>query len=365
MSQPQSPGPVTRIECVATPAFAAWISQLPGSVAITTYQAGKVVVLGWDGRQISMLPRDFDKPLGLARDGNRLALATRHEIVLLANAPMLAHDYIETQRGRYDALYLPRASYYTGDINAHDLAYSKTGLVVCNTRFSCLAKLSDEHSFTPIWKPPFITEVVPEDRCHLNGVAIVEGRPKYVTALGESDVVGGWRANKASGGIMIDVETGAIVLRGLSMPHSPRWYDGSLWVLNSGQGELLRIDTTNGQSTVVCELPGYLRGLSFVGPYALVGLCQIREKHIFGGLPIQRKHSQLRCGMGVVDLRTGAQTAFFEFTQGIQELFEVLFLPGARQPMVTNTLIPATRDAFTAPEFSYWLRPSTMIEDST
>jgi uncharacterized protein (TIGR03032 family) len=353
---------VTRIECVGSPETAEWLRDAPGAVAITTYQAGKVVVLGWSGG-ISMLPVDFDKPLGLARDGDRLALATRHAVVLLANAPALARDFDESRRGRYDALYLPRALYHTGDVNAHDLAYTSEGLVLCNTRFSCLARLSDRHNFEVVWKPPFISRIAPEDRCHLNGAAVVDGRAKYVTALGESDVVGGWREGKASGGVVIDVESGEIAARGLSMPHSPRWREGALWLLNSGEGRLVRMDPKDGRTTDVCELPGYLRGLSFAGPYALVGLSRIRERHIFGGLPIQQRGVPLKCGAAIVDLRTGRPAGLFEFTAGVEEIFEVLFLPGAKQPMLTNATVPATRDAFTSPECAYWLRPSTLIRE--
>lgn len=354
-----------RITCAATAGFAEWMSRMPGCLAVSTYQAGKVVMIGWDGSQITVMPRDFDKPLGMARHGHRLALAIRHEIVVLANAPLLAPDFLETQPGRYDALYLPRVSYHTGDINTHDLAFTLDGLVVCNTRFSCLARLGDEFSFYPLWKPPFVSEIVPEDRCHLNGVAVVDGRVTYVTALGESDHVGGWREKKATGGLVMDVDTGEVILRGLSMPHSPRFHEGALWLLNSGAGELLRVDVKDGSRTVICELPGYLRGLSLVGPFAVVGLCQIRERHIFGGLPIQGKHAKLLCGLAIIDLRSGGQVGFFEFTSGVQEIFEVLFLPGPRRPMLLHSQSPATRDAFTAPEFSYWLRPSHLIEDAS
>jgi uncharacterized protein (TIGR03032 family) len=303
--------------------------------------------------------------MGLTHSGRRIALATRHELTLFADAPLLAHDYLENQRGVYDALYLPRVSYWTGDLNVHDVAYADDELWVVATRFCCLAKLSDEYSFVPVWRPPFLTDTVPEDRCHLNGLAVVDGKPAFVTALGTTDFVGGWRADKATGGVVMRYPDGEIITRGLAMPHSPRWHDGRLWVLNSGAGELWRIDPATGQHDVVCALPGYLRGLAFVGPYALVGMCQIREKHIFGGLPVQTRHPVLHCGVALIDTRSGTEVGRLAFTAGAQELFEVAFLPGLRRPMLLNRDKPATRDAFTAPDFSYWLRPSNMIEDRT
>lgn len=349
------------VQCGATESFVAWLQQINGSLIITTYQAGKVAMVGWRGDQISLLMRDFRKPMGLAVQGSRIALATRDQVWIFANAPLLAPEYLEDQPGRYDALYLPRLSYYTNDLNIHDLAFGRDGLWVVNTRFSCLARLSADYNFEPVWNPPFITEVAPEDRCHLNGLAMLDGRPKYMTALGETDVVGGWRPNKADGGIILDVESGQILVRGLSMPHCPRWYDGRLWFLNSGTGELCIADLARGQRTPVCMLPGYLRGLGFVGPFALVGMSKIRERHIFGGLPLQQSGIELKCGVAVVDVRSGQMVGFFEFTAGCTELYEVQLLPGTRRPMILNLDRDVVQEAVTAPQFSYWLRPSKMI----
>jgi uncharacterized protein (TIGR03032 family) len=357
------PGPEDRIDCRVDEGFAAWIANFNGSLAITTYQAGKVVLVGWDGRQVTVLPRNFEKPMGLAVDWPRMALATKHEVCLFADAPLLAPDYLEHERGKYDALLLPRASYWTGDVFAHDLAYAADGLWVVATRFSCLARLSAEYNLVPDWKPPFVGEVAPEDRCHLNGLAVVDGRPKYVTCLGATDTPGGWRDEKATGGLVADVDTGAVVLQGLAMPHSPRWHAGRLWVLNSGAGELLAVDPTVGRADVVCALPGYLRGLCFAGPYALVGLCQVRETHIFGGLPVQQRHAKLLCGVAVVDFRTGVQRGLLEFTAGATEIYDIQALPGVRRPALVNRDKEAHCQAFNAPTFAYWLRPSNIARD--
>lgn len=351
----------TRIECRNSEPFASWMSQLNGSLAVTTYQAGKIALLGWRGTQMSLLMRQFNKPMGLAVGPGKLALATRHEITLLANAPLLAPDFLLDEPGKYDALYLPRATYHTGDLNVHDLAFGTDGLWFVNSRFSCLSALSKDFSFVPRWKPPFVSELVPEDRCHLNGLAMVDGKPKYVTALGETDTVGGWREKKATGGVLIDVETGAVVLRGLAMPHSPRWHQGRLWLLNSGAGELLCFDPEKGSAGVVCTLPAYLRGLCLIGRFAVVGMCQIREKHIFGGLPVQQQFQDLLSGLAVIDLPTGKLVGTFEFTAGCTEIYDVQFLPGVRNVNVLNLTDDAVRQAFPAPDFSYWLRPENVI----
>ncbi|MGD0655198.1 MAG: TIGR03032 family protein [Thermoguttaceae bacterium] len=351
------------IQCLASAAFEEWLARAGGSVAVSTYQAGKVAMIGWDGRQVTLLMRDFDKPLGLAAAGNRMVLATRHDLCIFANTPLLAYEFLENQPGRYDALYLPRATYHTGDLHTHDVAISAEGIIITATRFSCLARLSFDFNFVPFWKPSFVSDLVPEDRCHLNGLALYENRPKYVTALGKTDKVGGWRENKAAGGVIIDVTTDEIVTDGLSMPHSPRWYDGRLWVLNSGTGELATIDVGSGRQNVVCGLPGYLRGLCFIGPYAVVGLSRIREKHIFGGLPVQTRWERLRCGLAVVDLRSGQEAGFFEFTEGCEEIYDVQFLPGLKRPMILNLEKPATRQAISNPDSAFWLRPGNEIRD--
>lgn len=362
LSLPEKLPASTRIDCAASEGFVSWLALVRGSIAITTYQAGKVALVGLNGNQVSLVLREFDKPLGLAVSGNRIALACRHQVWLLANAPLLAPEYLIEQPRRYDALYLPRAAYFTGDLNVHDLAFTAEGLCLVNSRFSCLSRLSKDYSFVPSWQPSFISEIVPEDRCHLNGLAVRDGRPAYVTAHGSSDEVGGWRTGKAQGGVVIDVEQNEILVRGLCMPHSPRWHDGRLWFLNSGRGELCVARPGQRQSEVVCALPGYLRGLCPVGPYALVGLSQIREKHIFGELPVQDRCPRLLCGIVVVDLRSGAEVGRLEFTSGVQEIYDVQFLPGVARAMILNLDREAARQAFTAPEFAYWLRPSARLD---
>jgi len=362
MSEQTTPHEPAQIGCAVRGSFQDWLSRASGSVMVTTYQAGKVAVVGWDGAQVTLLMRDFDKPLGLAVQGKQVALACRHELWMLADSPLLAPDYIEDQPGRYDSLYVPRATYHTGDLHTHDVAFEGEELLLVNTRFSCLARLSREYNFTPVWKPKFVTDLVPEDRCHLNGLAIRDGRPRYVTALGVSDSAGGWRQNKAGGGVLIDVASDEIVLQGLSMPHSPRWHNDRLWLLNSGAGELLVVDPASGKPEVVCGFSGYLRGLFLLGPYALVGLSRIREKHIFGGLPIQERTAKLLCGVAVVDLRSGTTIGMFEFTAGCEELYDIAFLPGARRPMILNLQKPAAYQAMTSPDSSYWLRPSAEIQ---
>ncbi|ADV61468.1 hypothetical protein Isop_0878 [Isosphaera pallida ATCC 43644] len=374
---PPTPPP-TMLQCRCDEGFAAWLQESGGSVAVSTYQAGMVVMVGWDGKLnggaggVSILPRRFDKPMGMAVqcDGagraERIALATRRSLALLADSRLLAYEYQPGDIARFDGLFLMRVSWHTNDIFPHDLAFASDGQIwVVNTRFSCLATPSERHAFEPRWRPTFISDLVPEDRCHLNGLAMVEGRPRYVTALGETDTAGGWRPTKNGGGVVIDVRTGETVSRGYSMPHSPRWHDGRLELLNSGTGEYGFMDTDTGRFEPIAALPGYLRGLCAVGPHALVGMCMIREKHIFGGLPVSQRWPALKSGVAVVDRTTGRVLGELEFTSGCQEVFEVRFLPGVRHANILNLERPEAADAFPlpAPYGSYWLRPDKMIAD--
>lgn len=359
VDEPSSPAPADlpdgneHIACRVDEGFAAWMQQCGGSLAVTTYQAGKVVLLGWNGKQVSVLPRHFSRPMGMAVRGSQMALATSEELVLLADAPLLAHDYLSP--GTYDAVFFPRVAYYTGRLNLHDLAFAGETLWAINTRFCCLATMSWQHNFVPQWKPQFISELAPEDRCHLNGMAIRDDRPRYVTALGTTDTPRGWVERKASGGVLIDIDTHEMLRVGLSMPHSPRFRDGKIWLLNSGMGELCVVDPEQRDYTAITSLPGYLRGLCFVGDYAVIGMSQIREKHTFGGLPIQQKHKELLCGLSIVQLSTGKCVGQLVFTEGCHELYDVQFLPGLRRPSILNRRKPAAHQAYSTPEFAYWI----------
>ena len=308
------------------------LAGLRASVLISTYQAGKVVVVGSDQQKLALSFHNFERAMGLAVSGSRLAVGTRAQVWTLAAAPHLAFKI--DPAGRYDACYLTRCSQFTGEFQSHEIAWSGDELWVVNTSFSCLCTLHSEHNFVPRWRPPFISAFEPEDRCHLNGLAMADGKPRFVTALSETDKPQGWRPGKATGGCLIDVRTGQTVIRGLAMPHSPRVYAGHVFVLNSGCGRLVVVDPEKGTTQTVIELPGYTRGLAFCGPYAFVGLSRIRETSTFGGMPIAEKRADLKCGLAVVDLRSGKLASHLEFSSGVEEVFDVQVMLGVLCPAI-------------------------------
>lgn len=335
---------------VHTTSFAEILREVGASILVSTYQSGRIVAL----RAPSAGPLDthfvaFESPMGIAVGNRFLALGTASHVWDYRNQSALV-EHLEP-RGGHDACFLPRNIHYTGDIRVHEIAFDIDDVLwVVNTRFSALCTLDVDHSFVPLWRPSFISHLAPEDRCHLNGLAMVDGRPRFVTALGASNEPNGWREKKATAGVLIDVQTGEIVLHGLSMPHSPRWYAGRLWILESGKGTLATADLATGKLTTVAELPGFTRGLAFAGPYAFIGLSQVRESNVFGGIPLLERVAERSCGVWVIDLRSGSVVAFLQFEDAVQEIFDVQVLHGLRYPELLQHDSPLIQNAYTLPD---------------
>jgi uncharacterized protein (TIGR03032 family) len=252
----------------------------------------------------------------------------------------------------------------TGDIQIHEMVWLPkpkefdgpstirfSELWFINTRFSCVATRSDHYSFVPRWRPPFITALAPEDRCHLNGMCLRDGELRYITALGDTDKPAGWRANKRSGGVLMDFKSGGTITRGLSMPHSPRWRNGKLWLLESGSGGVGVVDEGTGRYHEVCRLPGFTRGIDFVGPFAFVGLSQVRETATFSGIAVaETPQSERCCGVWMIDTRTGQIAGFVKFLDAVQEIFAVQALEGLRWPEVLSEDQKRIAETFELPD---------------
>lgn len=317
-----------------SPDFPTILGAAGGSLLVSTYQAGQVGAFGLHDGKLAVAFEPFTVAMGIAVHPRKIVVGARGLLWQLESAGRDLAQRLEPA-GKYDAALLTRSAHVTGNIHSHELAFVGEELWMVNTLFSCLATIQPGYNFVPRWKPKFISNChVPGDRCHLNGMAITEGRVKYVTAMAESDTPNGWRAAKEKTGVLIDVPTQEVVCRGFAMPHSPRVHQGRIWMLDSGRGQLVTVDPANGKWDVVTTFPGYTRGLAFLGPYAFVGLSRIRETSVFGGLPIAEKRDELKCGLGVVDLRTGQQVAAFQFVDGIEEIFDVQALPTVRCPLI-------------------------------
>ena len=329
-------------------AFPQILEHINASLLVSTYQAGKLAVVGVHEGSLTFSFHNFQQAMGVAA-ADRLAVGTRHQIFFLEPNHELA-GRVEPL-GMHDACWLTRSSHVTGNIHGHELAWGNDGLWVVNTLFSCLCTLDSGFSFVPRWRPPFITELAAEDRCHLNGLVLEDGRPRYVTAHSESNEAAGWRPVKATSGCVIDVESGETLARGFSMPHSPRIAQQRLWVLDSGKGQFLCVDRQTGHTEPIVELPGYARGLAFCGQFAFVGLSKIRETSVFGGVPIAERRNELRCGVAAVDLVSGQTVATLQFHSGVDEIFAVEVLPQCRWPVLSG---PSAEDDG---EKDIWLVP--------
>ncbi len=316
--------PQRPLKCLAHGNFASWLDRSGGSLAITTYTSGKLVLVGSTGAKLSIHAHKFARPMGMARNGNRLALAVREQML--------------TFRLQENGVCFPERTYDTGKVNAHDVAFGRRGLYFANTRFNCLARVSDRKQFVQCWMPPFISTMVAQDRCHLNGLGMQNGQPAMVTAFCETDEKNDWRKeDRFTSGVLIDVARNEIVARDLNMPHSPRRHRGRWWLCNSGHGSLSQFDPASGECLEFCALPGFTRGLCFVGKYALVGLSKIRPEHILDAPPVRARHGELKAGVALVNLTTGKQDGLLEFVEGGREVFEVTFLRGIEEPRLQTS----------------------------
>jgi uncharacterized protein (TIGR03032 family) len=329
------------------------LRQLNISLLLTTYQAGKVILISSDGEMLTQILRNFDRPMGVALQGEMLAIALRMNVAIFRNDKGLAADYPKKPH-TYDALYFPIALNKTDFIDTHDLAFSRTGLVAVNTAYSCLVKIDAGFSFQPIWQPAFISELDAGDRCHLNGMAVDgKGDIRYVTAFGATDRREGWRTNKIQGGVLIDVNSNRIVAEGLGMPHSPRLYRGRLYLLSSAQESLLEVNTDNGEVSTLATMNGFIRGLSFKQDYAFIGVSKLRKSHTFGDLAMVNR--PLKAGVVVINLKTRQQVGEIVYGDDLEEIYDVQVLDGKCRPNILNLPMSDRYRAMLTPQGAQWV----------
>jgi uncharacterized protein (TIGR03032 family) len=320
----------------------AWLLEQQVSLAFTSYQTGRLIVAGVDpdGR-VSFNEQNYARAMGLHADGDSLYIASLFQIWRLENM-LLPGEFANRA---YDRVFVPRVAHTTGYVDSHDLGVEASGRVLfVSSLYSCLATVDETYSFRAVWKPAFISELAAEDRCHLNGLAMSAGRPRYLTALGSSDRAGGWREQRGEGGVLMDAVEGRVVADRLSMPHSPRMSGKDVLVLESGRGCITRVDPATGEREIVAFCPGYLRGMAILGNFAVVGLSKPRGSG-FAELALQaeleRLHLEPWCGVAIVDLTEGAIVEYIRYESQITELFDVAILAGARNPV---TIGPATEE---------------------
>jgi uncharacterized protein (TIGR03032 family) len=332
---PTAAGSEPWVEVTGSPRLWSWLAEQRVSLAFTTYQTGKLFLLGRhpDGR-LAVIERTFNRAMGLWADSQSFWLSTLYQLWRFEN--LLRPG--ELHQG-YDRMYVPKAANTTGDLDIHDIAVDNAGRVLfVATGFGCIGTLAARSSFTPLWRPPFVSKLAAEDRCHLNGLALDGGRPRFATMVSTSDVVDGWRDKRRDGGVVVEIPEGRVIARGLSMPHSPRLYRGRLWLHNSGTGQFGSIDPAGGVFEPLAFCPGYLRGLALVGAHAVVGLSRPRDDKTFSGLALDdelaKRNAEPRCGLLVIDLKSGDVAHWLRVDGMVRELYDVAVLPQVDRPMV-------------------------------
>lgn len=341
--------------CGYTPSFPNLLAQLKATLLISTYQAGKVVLLSpTKENRMVQLPRTFEKPMGIALHKHKMGIATKNEVIVLGNAPSLAPTYPK-KPNTYDGFFVPRATYYTGQVDIHDLDWGTDGLWAVNTSFSCLTLIEDNYSFVPKWKPFFITKLASEDRCHLNGMAMESGKPTYVTALGKGDSPKSWRTNITQSGILMHVPSNEIMVEGLAMPHSPRLYKGKLYVLLSATGELICVDTQTGKYEVIAPLNAFVRGMCIAQDYAFIGTSQLRENSQ-SFQQIDKTNKANIAGILAVHLPSAKIVGALQYQSSVEEIYDVQLLTNFQRPNILNTLTEDHKLSLSTPESSFWAK---------
>jgi uncharacterized protein (TIGR03032 family) len=342
--------------CKYTPQIPQLLQQLNCSIAISTYQAGKVVFISAkDENSLVQLPRNFEKAMGIAEDTqkDKIAIACKDEVIVFRNSTDLARFYPKAAN-KYDALYLPRNTFHTGAIDIHDLNFGNNGeLYAVNTLFSSIVKIDDDYNFTPFWKPHFIDKIASEDRCHLNGMAMQNGRPKYATAFGNGNTYQSWRDNVTESGIVIDVENNTIIAEGLGMPHTPRIFNKDLYVLLSATGELVKINRETGTYEVIVKIDGFVRGMSLHKDYLFIGLSKLRKNSsTFGKLPFAEKANE--AGIVVIHLPTRSISGKITYLTSLDEIYDVHIFSDKKRPNILNTITEDHKNGLMIPTTTFW-----------
>lgn len=364
--------------CRYSSSFPAFLLKHSISLAFTSYQASRVCFLRAANNQINLHLRAFPRPMGIYADEERITLGTFSEVIdfrrsqsvldevqqgvhdndarlsrKLKEKAQQAREIVRLRKNREleevkqaDALYLPRASHYSGMINIHDIAWGKSGLWVVNSTFSCLSTLSPDSSFVARWKPWFISELVPEDRCHVNGMSLRDGEPRYVTTFNQHDHMDSWSQSAIGKGTLIDIEDNRIILDNLTMPHSPRYHNGYVYVCNSGNGTVLKVNPDTGVTQTILELPGFTRGISFYKNYMFVGTSKTRKSEVREQIPLLNKYDTTQSGVWVYNFDTNAIVDHLIFDDSLEQIYDIAVIPECTVPELVSPQMVTPRHMF-------------------
>mgnify|MGYP001942443274 CR=1 FL=1 len=342
--------------------FLQWLKDVKHSILVTSYKTNFIFNIGFTKliepeprEQLSFWMTQSARCMGAskANNGKDIWVGNMSYLTKYCKYGEQPDEGEGFKRAPFDGLYVPRKIHVTSDIDIHDICIptkgDNTGIPhFVSAVYSCVCVPSEDKSFKVFWRPPWVSKIAAEDRTHLNGLCCLDGEPRYVTAVARTDVRGGWREHKNKGGVIYDIVNDALVCKNLTMPHSPRWHDGKLWVLNSGRGEFGYVDFSRTEESdeekyypfvAKCFIPGYLRGLDFIdNRYAVIGSSEDRHEQTFQGLELgnilKEKGTTAKCGIHVVDLKTFDVIHEMTYKKPITELYDVVTLPHVIRPML-------------------------------
>ncbi len=331
-------------------------NELNSCIVFSTYQAGTVMVLGTDrDDRLYQIPVTVKKPMGIAVKDDTMAIASLDEIQLFGRNNHVAEQKMVNKKN-FDTYFINRATYNTSSIDLHDIDFGINKIWGVNTAFSCLSTFDITNNFVFKWKPNFIDELVPEDRCHLNGMAMRDGLPRYVTALSKTNTKEGWRSDIMNSGVLLEVPTSEVILDGLSMPHSPRFYENDLYLLSSGDGNLLKVDVENKTTEIYFSFGRFVRGLAFEGKYAFIGMSKIRDTaKTFNGLEVKNKSKN--AGVIVFNMETREVVGEVNYINTVEEIFDVQVLKNTLKPAILTNNDERSKQVIVFANQVFWRKP--------
>ena len=336
--------------------FIKTLHKLDICLVFSTYQAGRLIFISSPtGKSLHKYAKNFRRPMGVAYDGKSLAVASRNYIEIFSRSDKLGRAYPQ-KKGFYDTLFVPQVKYYTGLADMHEIAFDKEEIYAVNTAFSCISAMSADRHFEPIWQPDFISELAPEDRCHLNGLIMQGGKPAYVTYFDSTDKHNGWRENGAATGVLYDCLNRKVLVDSLSMPHSPTLHDNKIFFLQSATGEVMQYDLQTNELTKIYTLSSFVRGMSVYEDYLIIGTSKIRPKSkSFGDLPVAKTSI---CSIEIVNHKTKKRVGGLNYTDHISEIFELEVIPGIKSPLMLTELDEGYENCINSgDDINYWLIP--------
>lgn len=329
--------------------FPLWLLEHNCSILISTYKAHKLLCLGIDEKtsKVSLIFTNLLRPMGISYDQitNTIYSSNLGNIVQYENSGLDKHE----QWGNFDALFVPKRVDYGSDVDIHDLRVSindnNRKIYYVSASLNSILTVSDHKSFDVFWTPKFISrnpdsklKIFREDRCHLNGLALVDNKPKYVTAACMRDYYYAWKEHHGEG-VVIDIETDEVVCSGLWAPHSPIWYNNRLYIGEAGTGQFGFVDLEKKEFIPKKFLPGFIRGISCHNNFALINISNDRHDTCFAHLPLghilKEKGQKSLCGICVVNLDTFEIVNHFEF-QGLTEIYDITVLPNIIRPRIAD-----------------------------